>query len=304
MTKDGRYARITVLMISYKQENLIGRALDSILRQREYGLKDIVISDDCSPDNTWGVIEKYKKEYPDFINAHRNDVNLGITPNLERAKSYVLDTDYIIHCSGDDAIEDGYFKAFQELLNVEEIKPQDESVAVYGDFKMVFPNGKEIVFHQTLYKKGYSSSDLHIKGLLLNRSSFVTYALFKRYKPLDTTSIGRGEFSQEIQQHMLAKRRYYVPAIGNIYYAKIGVSTQMYSYKSLQERIEETQWIIDTFPMNNDCKHRLKSRIYDYRYSQKKTFGDFFKYWFHYFMSKPVLSLKSIARTSYYMIFK
>jgi len=302
--KMGNYARITVLMICYKQELLIKRALDSILCQRQYGLKEIIISDDCSPDNTWGVIQQYKERYPEFINAHRNDWNLGIYPNLEKANSFVKDTDFIIHCSGDDAIEDGYLKAVQDVIKDNNINSQEDSVTLYGDFKIVVPSGKEIIFKQTLYKKGYSSTDLLIKGLLKNRSSLVTYALFKRYKPLDLTNIGRGEFSQEIQQHILERQRFYVPAIGNIYYANIGVSRTMLSRDCLRERIDETQWELDTFPMNADCRNLLLSRIMEYKYSQDKRSVFFFKYWYYYCMSKPGFHPREVLRMIYYMLFK
>ena len=48
--------KINVLIITYNQEDLIKRAIDSILCQKEYGLNKIVVSDDCSSDNTWNVL--------------------------------------------------------------------------------------------------------------------------------------------------------------------------------------------------------------------------------------------------------
>ena len=57
------YPRISVVIITYKQQDLISRAIDSVLCQKEYGLKEIVISDDCSPDNTWSVLNNYSNKY-------------------------------------------------------------------------------------------------------------------------------------------------------------------------------------------------------------------------------------------------
>ena len=53
---------ISIFIVTYKQENLIGRAIESVLEQREWGLKSIVIGDDCSPDNNWQVIKEYQKK--------------------------------------------------------------------------------------------------------------------------------------------------------------------------------------------------------------------------------------------------
>ncbi len=42
------YARINVLIVTYKQADTIGRNIESILCQKEYGLNEIVICDDLS----------------------------------------------------------------------------------------------------------------------------------------------------------------------------------------------------------------------------------------------------------------
>ena len=53
------YKKISVLIVTYKQANVIGRNIESILQQKDYGLHEIVICDDCSPDNNWEVIQSY-----------------------------------------------------------------------------------------------------------------------------------------------------------------------------------------------------------------------------------------------------
>ena len=54
------YKSITVLVICYKQQEVIKRALDSILCQKEFGLKKIVVCDEA-----W-IFLKYK-ESGDFL---------------------------------------------------------------------------------------------------------------------------------------------------------------------------------------------------------------------------------------------
>ena len=49
--------KISVLMITYNQEKIVRRALDSLIAQKDY-LYEICINDDCSTDNTFQVIQE------------------------------------------------------------------------------------------------------------------------------------------------------------------------------------------------------------------------------------------------------
>jgi len=95
------YRKITVVVITYNQEDIIGRCLDSILCQKEYGLKDIIVCDDCSTDHNWDVIKGYQEKYPDYVRAYRNEPNKGIYGNLQHALTYIEQTDLVKMCSGD-----------------------------------------------------------------------------------------------------------------------------------------------------------------------------------------------------------
>ncbi|MFJ3411416.1 glycosyltransferase family 2 protein [Pseudomonas protegens] len=57
-----------------------------------YGIQ-VFICDNASTDNTYEVVEKWKKNYP-LISYYRNETNLGPDENIERALK-VPDTDYI-----------------------------------------------------------------------------------------------------------------------------------------------------------------------------------------------------------------
>ncbi|MBQ0090650.1 MAG: glycosyltransferase, partial [Prevotellaceae bacterium] len=55
--------RLSVLIITYKQEELIKRAIYSLLAKKDY-IYEICVSDDCSPDGTWEVLQEYDRLYP------------------------------------------------------------------------------------------------------------------------------------------------------------------------------------------------------------------------------------------------
>ena len=97
--------RHTIIVITFNQEGLIGRALDSILNQKEF-IYEIIIFDDCSTDKTWMVIQEYKNKYPSIIKPFRNPINLGIFGNIESTWAKASG-DIIWYLSGDDEFCNG-----------------------------------------------------------------------------------------------------------------------------------------------------------------------------------------------------
>lgn len=89
--------RITVLMSVYNGEKFLREAIDSILNQT-YKDFEFVIYDDCSTDNTAGII----KNYDDSRIVYRpNKVNRGLTWNLADGVSR-SQSDYIARMDADD----------------------------------------------------------------------------------------------------------------------------------------------------------------------------------------------------------
>ena len=92
---------ISVIVITYNQENTIGRALDSILMQKCHLPIEIELRDDCSNDTTDAVCKRYAEKYPSIIRYRQNKQNKGIIDNyfdtlLECRGKYIAD------CAGDD----------------------------------------------------------------------------------------------------------------------------------------------------------------------------------------------------------
>lgn len=91
---------VSVFMPAYNQEHLIAEAIESVINQT-YTDWELVIGDDCSTDNTYGVALSYQQRFPEKIILFRNEVNLGITGNcnevLKRCRGK-----YIAFIAGDD----------------------------------------------------------------------------------------------------------------------------------------------------------------------------------------------------------
>ena len=217
---------INVLVITYKQENLIGRALDSVLCQKDWGLKHIIVQDDCSPDGTWDVVLEYKKKYPDIIVPYRNEHNLGIYGNWQQLHDNRGEADLYCNLSGDDAFCDGWFEAVQKNLEQRNIQLRGVAAVISSDYKVVRPNGISLVIknNRLLEHKNIDPISLKARDVIYARSTIETASLMERYKPIDLTKgLGVAEEIADIRKFIHADKFYYVPFVATIYYSHIGV---------------------------------------------------------------------------------
>jgi hypothetical protein len=99
---DGAPTLVTFALLAYNQERFIREAVEAALAQT-YSPLEIVISDDCSTDRTFDVIQDVVREYrgPHRIVLNRNAKNLGIGGHVARVADYISG-DPIVVAAGDD----------------------------------------------------------------------------------------------------------------------------------------------------------------------------------------------------------
>lgn len=298
--------RISVIVITYNQEKLIGRALDSILIQANWGLKDIIVCDDCSTDNNWQVIFEYAEKYPNYIRAYKNISNMGIYGNLQQALTYLEDTDLVYMCSGDDAFCDGLFKGAVQVIKNKKIDLKNDLFAIYCDWKMMYPNGEEKIYKNDLIAKGYNAVSLKIRGLVENRSMGVSINVYKKYLPVPLdkgVSVAESLFDTQVE--ILSQKNYYLPIVGSIYYAGIGVSTKMNDKKSLLNMIEANKELLKALDLSLSDRYFLHFLIETFHFRIHKSTSRFFKVWFYYFISiKYRTDFVSICKMMGYLLLK
>jgi glycosyltransferase involved in cell wall biosynthesis len=94
---------LSVVMITYCHEKFIRDSINSILMQKTSFKFELIISNDCSPDDTHNVISDIIASHPnsDIIKYTRHNKNLGLAKNtiwsLNQAKGK-----YVALCEGDD----------------------------------------------------------------------------------------------------------------------------------------------------------------------------------------------------------
>ncbi len=94
---------LTFALFAYNQEQYIEEAIQGAFSQT-YSPLEIVLSDDCSSDNTFAILEKMAKEYkgPHKIVLNRNKNNLGIALHIDNIVRNYCKGELIILQAGDD----------------------------------------------------------------------------------------------------------------------------------------------------------------------------------------------------------
>lgn len=274
--------KINVLIISYNQEDVIRRSIDSILIQKEFGLNKIVVSDDCSKDKTWEILNEYKSQYPEIFILNRNNPNLGIYPNLAKLMSIRDHADFYMFLSGDDAYCDGSFREVQRVATENNVQPEDEAV-IYSNWKGICPNGREIIHDSSIVTKGLRPFSLYIRGKV-SRGCVISKSVIDRYRPL---VLDKGllvaEASNDVQKHYFVKQVIYTPAITNVYYAGIGVSTQLHKTDyNTKQAVASIQFLLDNYASTNKDKFYLNYQLAAAKCRMSFSLRQFFKMFYCY----------------------
>jgi len=99
--REGRM-QVTFFLITYNQEKYVREAIEGAFSQN-YSPLEIVISDDCSTDGTFRIIEEMCEKYsgPHKIVVNRNRENLGLIGHINRITT-LSSGELIIYAAGDD----------------------------------------------------------------------------------------------------------------------------------------------------------------------------------------------------------
>lgn len=273
LMSDKNYASISILIVTYNQHDVIGRNIESILAQRDYGLKEIVICDDNSTDNNWEIIQSYVEKYPEYIRAYRNNKNLGIYGNAMRAVSLRGDADlYMDNLAGDDALCDGFLKSTQEFIiqnNIDLTLP----CCIYADYKVIRPDGSERIHKHDYAKKMVDAFRAKLRGRIGTRSLFVSRSVIDNYgKIIIDQGVHLAESMFDCQPMLNSRYNYYNNYCGSVYYSRIGISTKMKSADYYREAIHNYQMIPRLYSL---CKQDLAfCKMYElyYQYLIKPSF--------------------------------
>lgn len=126
--------KVSILLTSYNHADYVGESIESVLNQT-YKDFELYIIDDCSTDNSWNVIKKYKDKR---IIAIRNRKNMGKNFTNELISKFKGEYIAIAHC--DDKWEKDKLKKQVEYLD-----NHKKVGACFTHVKLIDEEGLEII---------------------------------------------------------------------------------------------------------------------------------------------------------------
>lgn len=136
MYKNKNKKLISVVMPVYNAGDFLVDSIESILRQTHKNF-EFVIVDDHSKDESWKIIQKYKK-LDKRIKAYRNTKNLGVSHTVNRAIK-MSRGEYIARMDADDISYDNRLKKQYQYL-----KKNKDTVAIGTQCILIDKNNKII----------------------------------------------------------------------------------------------------------------------------------------------------------------
>ena len=122
---------VSIGVVTYNQEKYIKQCIDSILAQKVNFKYELIIGEDCSPDNTRQILLEYKEKYPDIIKLILHDKNVGSGQNGNIVRATAVGK-YYAGIEGDDFwIDENKLQKQFDFL---------ELVVIFHERKLIYGN--------------------------------------------------------------------------------------------------------------------------------------------------------------------
>lgn len=303
--------KVSVIIPNFNTASWLPQCLDSCLSQNF--LKEIIVVDDGSTDNSWELLKEYTKQYPDIIKKFKNpQKGANAARNFGFEKSSGV---YIQWLDSDDFILPG---KFEEQIGALEITQMD---VAYSDWRMDFYEdniykhsepvkyGPYQDFAEELLKDNWTSPN----NYLLRREVALKVSNGIGWNPETRIAQDREYFSMVA---LLGAKFVYVPGIYAVYnrwsintisgmnFALRIKLTQILENK-LREVILESSFdrIKKRHYLSIISTHKLKACYYNPKVELDYSISPFDLQWdlFHYKMRMIIPFVYALKHTQYFM---
>lgn len=162
-------------MITYGHEKYIKQAIEGVFIQKTNFLIELIIANDCSPDNSDAIIMDYIKDAPPniVVKYQRHNPNIGMMNNHHWALNQVTGK-YLAICDGDD-----YW------INENKLQVQVDFLEANPDFSIYCHNFKtqldDKVSESSFFDNVKVKSEMDIVDLSINNIVPTLTAVFRNY---------------------------------------------------------------------------------------------------------------------------
>lgn len=174
--------KVSLIICSYNQEAYIREAVESALLQT-YSPIEIIISDDCSTDSTFPIIQEMVAKYTgkNTIIINRNGQNMGLIEHVNKVFGMATG-DLVIGSAGDDVSLPERVETLMQMYRGREGKP----TLFHGNVFKIGPCGEDC----GLMEPGWGVGSIDINetalrdALYIGASSAFNRALLNRFPPM------------------------------------------------------------------------------------------------------------------------
>lgn len=252
---------VSYTICTYNQELYIRGAIASAFAQ-EYPLLEIIISDDCSTDNTYSIACEMVKNYsgPHAIILNQNEKNLGLIAHVNKIFS-MAKGELIIGNAGDDIA----FPYRTAVMVEQYIQQGRKEILIYGDVYKIDKNNKIIGLLKSppTYKKSCKQIAVS-NAIYIGASSAFSRKLIDRFEPIKYENT----YEDLIWgfRAALTKSLFYLPEPTVKYRVGVGVSSNDVKYKNFKEFLRADinyRWLLIKI---------MRQRLLDTRHFKKTDF--------------------------------
>jgi glycosyltransferase involved in cell wall biosynthesis len=170
---------LSICIPTFNRAVVLKKSIESIVLQKEFDQSvELVISDNCSDDDTYKVVELFQKKYPN-VRYNRNDENIGAENNIFKVlrfgngKFLKLANDYSI-------FKDGSLKLILDIIKQHE---SDHSVICFSNKRINLT--EEIIdcedFNEFISKVSYVTTWILCFGIWKTEFDLIINGTFKQY---------------------------------------------------------------------------------------------------------------------------
>jgi glycosyltransferase involved in cell wall biosynthesis len=156
--------KVSVITITYNQEEFIRQTLDSILAQKTNFDYEVIVADDASTDKTADIIREYAHVHPSIRPIIRKQ-NIGAVNNCKDAFTKAKG-EYIALCEGDDYwINDMKLKTQVQFLDTH----LDYDISFHKT-RVIYENGEEETVDYPMRNTRFTIKELIVENFIQTNS--------------------------------------------------------------------------------------------------------------------------------------
>lgn len=148
--------QIDVLLATYNGEKYLKEQIDSILNQSYQNIQ-LIISDDCSKDNTRNILEEYEKK-DNRVKVYYQKENIGCIKNFEFLLQQVKNEIYMLSDQDDVWMPEKIEKTYEQLIKEKADLVFTDLEVVDANLKMIYPSFNQFMKLDRKIKKYINST--------------------------------------------------------------------------------------------------------------------------------------------------